>query len=525
MRHWLKSSAKSTPQRKTSGGPSSAVGGGQGQDEAQVALRRRARGKSRSASAPEPQAEDGERERQEREGVEELGREQPRPDEFQGDERHRQQGHDEASKPAHAHSAKGWWWRGRPGGSTAAAGPRLHPSWPGMWIPAAAAALFRGVTGGRHGLYLGGPGAAPGDLRAGKHALPKPRALTALRRRAHRAVGVGLGLACLAGAPAQARSGSATPDSLPAQSARLDSLAATLSRYWLTRSFSRYLFQPASQPLQEQAAVQPAVDFFTPYRDAIIRRITVLQLDVFPDSDPQAQDSFQGDLERFGQALHTETREGVVRTYFLMHAGERLDPDALADTERLLRGTSFVREAEIVPLPVEGSADSVDLLVVTRDEWSLGVDIKVKKYSRADVRLGDRNFGGWGHTLQGEFMVDADKQPAVGVVASYRLDNIRGPSCATATSSATRTARPRGDSGSCASASRRRSSPPGRSMSPSTTSRRWAPQGQRGRFWSRACGWAGPSRSARRGPAVSPVRRWWSPARARASTSGSVPIP
>ena len=47
--------------------------------------------------------------------------------------------------------------------------------------------------------------------------------------------------------------------------------------------------QPASQPLQEQAAVQPAVDF-TPYRDAIVRHPTVLQLDVF---QPAAQDALR----------------------------------------------------------------------------------------------------------------------------------------------------------------------------------------------------------------------------------------
>ena len=247
-------------------------------------------------------------------------------------------------------------------------------------------------------------------------------------RWSHLLAGLGLAAIGLAGGPLPGRAGgnSAAPDSLPTDSASFDSLAARMSRSWLTRPFSQYIFQPAAAPLQEQAVAQPGVDFFTPYRGQVIRRINVLRLDVFADASTRTEGTFQHLLESFGQALHADTREGVVRKYFLIQEGDRLDPDAVADTERLLRGTSFLREAEIVPLPVEGSADSVDLIVVTRDQWSLGLDLKVKSSSRADLRIADRNFGGWGHTLQGEFQFDNDLRPQVGTVGSYRVDNIRG---------------------------------------------------------------------------------------------------
>ncbi len=231
-------------------------------------------------------------------------------------------------------------------------------------------------------------------------------------------------MACLAGATA--RASSFDSDSLPASSAGLDSLAAKMQRNWVTRSLSRYVIQPESAPLQDQLVKQNDVEFFVPYRGLFIRRITVVQLNVFSDLETGTRGGMEATLERVGQALHAETREGVLRKYFLMQPGDPLDPDALADTERLLRGTSFLREAEIVPQPVDASADSVDLLVVTRDQWSLGLDVQVKSMNSTDLRVADRNFGGWGHLFQNGFLVDTEAQPAVGYVGSYRVDNIRG---------------------------------------------------------------------------------------------------
>jgi hypothetical protein len=242
------------------------------------------------------------------------------------------------------------------------------------------------------------------------------------------AFGVGLAAAFLAGAPPRvlALEASAWPDSVPASSVRLDSLAAMMSHNRLTRPLFRYLFQPASQSLQEMAAVQSGEEFFTPYRNQFIRAITVVRLDLLADDDSQNADAVQSSLERLGEALHSNTREGAVRKYFLMKEGEPLDPDALADTERLLRGTSFLREAEIVIVPSTTAADSVDLIVVTRDRWSLGLDVKVKSRSSSDLRIADRNFGGWGHAVQGEFQFDEEVRPQIGIVGSYLADNLQG---------------------------------------------------------------------------------------------------
>lgn len=216
------------------------------------------------------------------------------------------------------------------------------------------------------------------------------------------------------------------PDSLQTGSASLDSLEAKLSRHRLTRELSRYLFQPSALPLQELAAVAPGTDYFAPFAGLVIRNIVIARLDVFDRYDPEGVDAVQTTLSRIGDALHVNTREGIIADYLLVRAGERLDPNALADSERLLRGTPFLQEANIVVAPVPAAPDSADLYVVTRDRWTLGIDVKIKNTESADIRLADRNFAGWGHHFENIVIVDARQEQELGYVGRYRIDNIRG---------------------------------------------------------------------------------------------------
>ena len=136
--------------RKTSGGPTSAM---RPVARSHGPKRRSApsRGKSRTARAPSPVPEHGER--GPGVGDEELSGKQPRPGQFQCQQGHGQQGHDEANRrmrtPPRVVVARA---KVQGQGSPQLAGA----------FPAAAAPLPR-VTGGRHDLYLGGRGPRRGS--------------------------------------------------------------------------------------------------------------------------------------------------------------------------------------------------------------------------------------------------------------------------------------------------------------------------------------------------------------------------
>ncbi|NIW23986.1 MAG: hypothetical protein GWN29_05110, partial [Gammaproteobacteria bacterium] len=172
--------------------------------------------------------------------------------------------------------------------------------------------------------------------------------------------------------------------------------------------------------------VVPADAAFRPFQGRIIRNIRVARVSVFEHYDETTEQSTVSALGRMGDALHIDTREPTIRKYFLMKAGERLDAEVLADTERLLRRTRFILDAKIEVLPVEQSSDSVDVLVVTRDNWSLGFDPRVKTARRFDFTIEERNLLGLGHQLRLDLDVDFDLNQQMGYTSRYTSDNLKG---------------------------------------------------------------------------------------------------
>lgn len=69
--------------------------------------------------------------------------------------------------------------------------------------------------------------------------------------------------------------------------------------------------------------------------------------------------------------MHWGTRAEVVRRELLFAVGDACDPARLAETARVLRAQPYIREAAVTAAPAAGGG--VDVLVTTRDEWSLRV--------------------------------------------------------------------------------------------------------------------------------------------------------
>lgn len=178
--------------------------------------------------------------------------------------------------------------------------------------------------------------------------------------------------------------------------------------------------------LVDNGTAQPADVPFRPYRGRVIRDVRVVRVGVFEYYDGVAARSKESAAGRIGDLLHFDSRVATIRKYLLMKPGDRLDSETLADTERLLRQTPFVLDARIDVVPVANEPDSVDVLVITRDSWSLGFDPRVKTSRRYDFNIQERNVAGLGHQLRFDFDVDLDLDQTVGYTGTYRSDNLQG---------------------------------------------------------------------------------------------------
>ncbi|MGE5234843.1 MAG: hypothetical protein ACM3O7_00670 [Acidobacteriota bacterium] len=123
--------------------------------------------------------------------------------------------------------------------------------------------------------------------------------------------------------------------------------------------------------------------------------IRIVRHDVFDTSDP----GMSAWPYRAANSLHVVTREGFIRSLLLFKVGDPLDPERLAETERLLRATGFLQPVDITAHPAPGGAEVV---VETHDQWTLEVSIvygQVGNRRNSGFTLNDDNFLGLGKSV------------------------------------------------------------------------------------------------------------------------------
>lgn len=79
---------------------------------------------------------------------------------------------------------------------------------------------------------------------------------------------------------------------------------------------------------------------------------------------------FSSLAQRVANGLSWRTRPDVVRRELRFAEGDRCDPDRLRESARVLRSPGYIRSAVITARRAPG--DSVDVDVVTHDDWALG---------------------------------------------------------------------------------------------------------------------------------------------------------
>jgi len=148
-----------------------------------------------------------------------------------------------------------------------------------------------------------------------------------------------------------------------------------------------------------------------------IRHIRVVNEDVFGPED--------GAFAVFN-ALHRTTREDIISREVLLQPGDLWDTDVALETRRRLANTSVTNLVVVVPLHTE-SDDLIDLLIVTRDIWSLRLNSNFEfqgdVLSRLLLQPSENNLFGWRKRLSAVFDLGLGRYALGG---AYLDPNIRG---------------------------------------------------------------------------------------------------
>jgi hypothetical protein len=213
---------------------------------------------------------------------------------------------------------------------------------------------------------------------------------------------------------------------VPAAAALVASLAAVLSTG--TAHAQKPVSRTSEYSPYEKETIQRALDALglaidPAPEDKTIRRIDTVRLEVLEDRDPIPEDVAGLKVRKILNSLHYTSRDFVIRREMLLHEGDRYLQVVVDETARNMRSRMPLQVSLVIILPVRtGEADTVDLLVITKDIWSLRLsfDMSVTPGGVENFVLvpQETNLLGRHHTLQTRFQYQPETYT---LGAGYRI--------------------------------------------------------------------------------------------------------
>lgn len=198
----------------------------------------------------------------------------------------------------------------------------------------------------------------------------------------------------------------------------------------LNTTQKKSLLQKAFQPFQnskKDTAIAPIMTLnnsavaFLPYEGKIIRHIYILRYNTFETS---ANDSGKTGSNLL-TSLHKKTKEWEIRNDLFIKEGHVLNAYVLAENERYIRSLNYIQDARILVNYIPGNEDSIDVVVITKDLFSLYIEVNDLSSDKIKARIGDANVGGMGQKLQFTGLYHKKREPVFAYDVYYRKNNIR----------------------------------------------------------------------------------------------------
>jgi hypothetical protein len=129
---------------------------------------------------------------------------------------------------------------------------------------------------------------------------------------------------------------------------------------------------------------------------------------------------------RIAKAFHKNTKTSVIRRNLFFKEGDRVYPYLLADNEKHLRDLPYIQDARIIVELDPKSQDSVDIIVITKDVFSIGGSLNIGNINQGSAQLKEENFVGTGDQLQAIGLYDKARTPMYGYGGQFIDRDIKG---------------------------------------------------------------------------------------------------
>jgi hypothetical protein len=160
------------------------------------------------------------------------------------------------------------------------------------------------------------------------------------------------------------------------------------------------------------------------YSGLPIRNIYIISLELNQDINDTAKRK-RNLIMNVANNLHKKSREAVIKKNLFFKEGDKLYPYLLADNERYLRELVYLQDAKITLTPVE-FGNAVDVIVYTKDVFSIGGSVNVSGSNNFDAELKDENFLGNATKISVKALYDETRGPKLGYGGAFLQRNIAG---------------------------------------------------------------------------------------------------
>ena len=200
-----------------------------------------------------------------------------------------------------------------------------------------------------------------------------------------------------------------------------DSLKVKASKNQLTKRLYSFIIVNPDTTFKKQFSGTSDAGY-KDYSGKKIRKIIIRRLNVFGADIRNPTSGEPSRIEKLLNKTHFNTNENIIRKNLLFSEGDRISPLALSDNERLIRQLPYIDDARIVVLPV--SDTEADIVVFTKDIYSLGVSYDYGGLKKGSLSIFDKNIIGTGHELGLDIPFNSALPESPGIGAHYTITNI-----------------------------------------------------------------------------------------------------
>lgn len=200
-----------------------------------------------------------------------------------------------------------------------------------------------------------------------------------------------------------------------------DSLKVRASKKPFTKKLYAFVVV-MPQPINSKQITLKSDEGYINYKGRVIRKIEIRQLDVFGSSVNNPENSHPSGIEKILNRTHINTNVKIIRNNLIFTEGDSVSPLKLSDNERILRQLPFIDDARIIVVPVSDS--EADIVVLTKDLYSLGGSYDYKGFKAGEVSVFEKNILGIGHELGFDIPYNSNKTNSPGFGVHYYANNI-----------------------------------------------------------------------------------------------------